>query len=801
MRRRQTSQSSMSLFPFLDTLVCTMGALILMLLAMTPRIKERALARQAALQPAVSPAVEPDPEPEPDPPAAAATLAPLPADEHAPDDHAAVRERRREAWLKHAADARTALAARQADFQRRRDQLQDTERRLRDLEDQILKTQLKSENAGQAAESLAERTQKLEAQAALVAQKIAATRKNIDLAQRRQTTAKNEYALVAYDGVSGTVRRPIYIECTGKGFRFLPEDETVSPVDLEGFSDGFNPLLAGAQTLVRFWARRKRSAGPAEPEPYVLLVVRPSGCFTYYLARKYLSTLGVHWGYELIEEDWKLSVPEPDPVAKTMLKETLDATAQVRRPSKRDVAAGERDFGRPFDPREFDRDEWPFGTDGDDAGSGSGRTDRAGTAGRKPAVRQGYATRNDRGAGDPFPGDRPLGRAPGDGPNGRPVGAVAVAGTPGAAGGPAGAKQTSGIGGGGRAPGTGGPAGNRDQTDSEPRSPGGIPLAATGAAGRGTGGPPARAGKPGGVPGARSATADSSASAAEGEGGSNSEPATLRTGAAGAARRARPASLGGASDSEGDGDHGDGDGDEGSPAGAAGDDELSMSSPSAAGTDASAVRNPGARGNPATAADGASDPAPRASWLSDPDGNPSGAGSSPRNVKMGGPGATVSLGSSRKRRAPDADSDDGPRISENDGRPHEGPAVRSRAPRKWGQVGRRAGIGFEKKVNIYLNDRRIVVDSKDNVIPVGPGDSGEEIVNRVAASIDSVADSWGEPPSNFYWVPVVKFMVYPGGNANYARLQSALEQHWGVSSTVEYAPDPKSKKAGGGGRR
>src|SRR5580765_6303812 len=107
MRRRPTPPA-MSLFPFLDTLVCTMGALILMLLAMTPKIKERALARQAAaLEAAASPSIEPDPETaaEPEPPAVAATPASPSAAELA-----AERQRRRDAWLAQAADARNLLS-------------------------------------------------------------------------------------------------------------------------------------------------------------------------------------------------------------------------------------------------------------------------------------------------------------------------------------------------------------------------------------------------------------------------------------------------------------------------------------------------------------------------------------------------------------------------------------------------------------------------------------------------------------------------------------------------------------------
>lgn len=849
MRRRPASNSSMSLFPFLDTLVCTMGALILMLLAMTPKMKERALARQAAAQAAAqapldAPAVEPEPDtaavPEPHPLAAVPTAPPA-------EEHAAERQRRRDAWLSQAADARSTLAARMADFQARRQQLKDTEQRLRDLHDQILKTQLKTENAGQASAALDDQAQKLEAQAAVVAQKIAATRKNIDLASRRQAASKNEYSLVAYDGVSGTVRRPIYIECTGKGFRFLPENETVSPTDLEGFSDNFNPLLAGAQTLVRFWSRRKRNAGPAEPEPYVLLLVRPSGCFTYYVARKYLSSLGVHWGYELIEDDWKLSIPEPDPVAKTMLKETLDSTAQLRRVPKREVAAaGDRDFSGAFDPSElFDRDAGrgrsSGGTGGGgDGDSGFGRPGRAGGTGRGPSIKQGYATRNDRQGGDRFPGDGSFGASgTGEGIGGKPARTITTDGARPAGGASPGqdsvAATAAGIGGGGRSgrgAGSGGTARAADEIEASEQSPGRVALATDGTAGHGAGSPGGADGKQPGGSGRNPATGDSSGEGAESDGGAQAKTGGGKTaGGTGSSRRARPASLGGSSDTSGDGDGNAGD-DAQSAAGFIGDDELLMNprgpSGPAAGAGGAAgfqprspatanARQPGAPGSAgaessATAAASTGNPAAGAedatgqskpSWLSDPsDASSSTSRSTGPRARMGGPGATVSLGSSQRKRSVDQDeADAGPRISEDQSnKPTSGPTVRSRGPRKWGQAGRRAGIGFEKRIKIYLNDKRIVVDSKDHMLLVSPADASEEIINHVVSSIDQVADSWGEPPSNFYWVPAVQFIVYPGGNANYAKLQSALEQKWGVSSTVEYAPDRKEKPAAAGGR-
>jgi hypothetical protein len=205
--------------------------------------------------------------------------------------------------------------------------------------------------------------------------------------------------------------------------------------------------------------------------------------------------------------------------------------------------------------------------------------------------------------------------------------------------------------------------------------------------------------------------------------------------------------------------------------------------------------------NPGAASDGAGQPS-KPSWLSDPaDGN----SSSSRSAQMGGPGVNVSLGGKKNRKTPSQDNpDDGPRISENsNGQPSGGPAVRASGPRKWGQVGRKAKFGWEKKVKIYLNGKWIVVDNKQHMIRVTPADSSEEIVNHVVASIDDIADSWGEPQTDFYWVPVVQFVVYPGGDTNYARLHTALEQKWGVTSTVEYAADrkDKTKKAASGGSR
>ena len=162
---------------------------------------------------------------------------------------------------------------------------------------------------------------------------------------------------------------------------------------------------------------------------------------------------------------------------------------------------------------------------------------------------------------------------------------------------------------------------------------------------------------------------------------------------------------------------------------------------------------------------------------------------------MGGPGATIRLGGTKKAKpAPkDDDPDSGPRIPEDDGKPgaHAG---RAQGPRKWGQVGKKASIGYEKRIEIHLAADRILVGSKDLVIPVNRADSHDEIVGRVVNAIEHVAENWGEPPQNYYWVPAVKFVVFPGGNQYSEKLSHVLEHKYGVSSTIDFAPDKPVKK-------
>jgi hypothetical protein len=166
-------------------------------------------------------------------------------------------------------------------------------------------------------------------------------------------------------------------------------------------------------------------------------------------------------------------------------------------------------------------------------------------------------------------------------------------------------------------------------------------------------------------------------------------------------------------------------------------------------------------------------------------------------MPMGGPGVNVRLGSKGQPTSNDkADPDDGPRLAEDDTQKN-GPRGRAMGPRLWGRARPRATIGLERKLEIRIMDDRILVGSKDIVVPVGNGETVEEMIHYVVAGIDRAADKWGDPPTSFYWLPTVRFVVYPGGNQYYERLHEPLERKWGVTSTVEYAPNKPARKANG----
>ena len=338
MRRAKTT-TSISLFPFLAVLLCAMGALIFLLIVLTRQIRDDAIAKAAPL-PAVASVptlVEPpldaaqSDEPQSDEPAwfvpepepleivrVPVQLTPPPPLPPAPDPDEPLRAQLATlaAQQSTASGAVARLLAAQGEKQTA----------VEAARQEVAAYRFDQEARGQ---RLAAREVGLRHKAAERDELAAAVRdgkQKLAAVKLAASSAEPKISILPYDGVYGTPRRPILLECTGDSIRFLPENLVLSPADLDGFLPNYNPLLAGAAALRAYWLVHDPSAG----KPYVLLIVRPDGTAAYYAARTLLQSLGADTGYELLTADKQLAQPVADPAATAAARAAIEALLRDR---------------------------------------------------------------------------------------------------------------------------------------------------------------------------------------------------------------------------------------------------------------------------------------------------------------------------------------------------------------------------------------------------------------------------------------------------------------------------------------
>lgn len=142
-------------------------------------------------------------------------------------------------------------------------------------------------------------------------EEIARLEKEIADSRDKLKNAKPSYSIIPYQGKSGTIRYPIYIECNERGVFLMPEG---IPFSIEDFLLGKypgNPFDMAIRTARQYIM--EKGSNDLEKEPYPLLIVRPGGSDKYYAAVSALASWGGDYGYELVEEDWELNYPPVDP--------------------------------------------------------------------------------------------------------------------------------------------------------------------------------------------------------------------------------------------------------------------------------------------------------------------------------------------------------------------------------------------------------------------------------------------------------------------------------------------------------
>lgn len=298
------SDNPVSLFPFLAVLICTMGVLILLLVILVRQARLKAVAQARAAK-VGSVAEEALPSAE--------KLRQWEEDLQWQEEQLRASRDQTQQQL---TEARTLLG-----------HVEDSLRRLRDegilWQEKLRQLEALQQTAGMERKSLIESQ---EAELAELQRKIADLKRKIEGA-KRQPSARS-YAIIPYQGPHGTRRRPIYLECRSDGVYLQPEGIRFPPEDFLGALGPGNPLDAALRAVREEWLARREFDPDKDGEPYPLLIVRPSGIEAYYAARAAMMSWGTEFGYELVEDDWTLSYPPPDP---RLAQVVQDAVSLARR--------------------------------------------------------------------------------------------------------------------------------------------------------------------------------------------------------------------------------------------------------------------------------------------------------------------------------------------------------------------------------------------------------------------------------------------------------------------------------------
>ncbi len=285
--------SPISLFPFIGILLCTMGALLVVLVAVSRSARDSA---QRDLQAKHAKSAKLDP---------------------------GMQKKMNEvqAYMGSLHQVRSAAEGK----------LREENTHLSQVEDHIRRLQEKMQSLQVAAAELEavekehyDDREQAQRETTRLNQLIAESKKTIESLKNSTDSAPGSYAVVPYEGPNGTYRRPIYIECVKEGVILQPEGVHIDTADLRPPYGPGNPLAsvirASRDHLVKL---NPKESARRDLEPYPLLLVRPEGLITFDRARQAIEAGDFDLGFELVENDWKLKFPQPDPQLAALQQETL----------------------------------------------------------------------------------------------------------------------------------------------------------------------------------------------------------------------------------------------------------------------------------------------------------------------------------------------------------------------------------------------------------------------------------------------------------------------------------------------
>lgn len=292
--RHRDGDNPVQLFPFVAVLLCTMGALLVLLVSVARTSRARALEDAVALQ------------------SEARAEAALRAAESQRNLEASRRELERVAAYQRELDE----ARRRADaiLQHDRARLAHLEDHMRRLRQQLETMKLAAAELNSLQDSRFEDRQQALAEVERLGQLIGETRQKIEELRAETAHRSKSYAIVPFEGRSGTRRRPIYIECNETEVVLQPEGVVFTMDDFRPPIGPGNPLVAALRAAREHVARNSPAGALGKDvEPYPLIVVRPTGFKFYRLVREAIQSWDSEFGYELVEQDWVLTYGGADP--------------------------------------------------------------------------------------------------------------------------------------------------------------------------------------------------------------------------------------------------------------------------------------------------------------------------------------------------------------------------------------------------------------------------------------------------------------------------------------------------------
>src|SRR5262245_8659308 len=271
--------SPISLFPFIGILLCTMGALLVVLVAVSRSARNTAQRQVEAKQ------------------QVAAAIAPVNDEVH----------QNLEKVTKYISDLGTVRAIGEK-------RLRDEQARLRAVEDHIRRLHERIESLKAAAVELEamerehyDDRQQAEREVQRLNQLIADSQKTVESLRESSKQDTHSYAVVPYEGPNGTFRRPIFIECVKNECILQPEGTRLTANDMAppvGLGPG-NPLATALRAARDYYIRLNPEIGESRDlEPYPVLLVRPDS--RYDRALNCIAAGDFDVGLELVENDWKL---------------------------------------------------------------------------------------------------------------------------------------------------------------------------------------------------------------------------------------------------------------------------------------------------------------------------------------------------------------------------------------------------------------------------------------------------------------------------------------------------------------